>query len=264
MSVYAAVLLPCIVLIISAIVGIYTNIPKAIVSAFEHFAGGIVMSALAITLVPMLAKKNVETGDYPELIPTVIGYAIGVAFVLVMRQLFPEDDEDLHEEMEQERVKSHGASEVTSDEPIPVSATTTAGVDMFVNGVVMGMAYATGPKAGVIVMLAMCVEMAAHGCSTLENLKEKGVPTGKMFVVIGFLAWLLFSGGVLGFAVVQGMSGFFFYGFLAFGVSSALWLVIEDLLHDNHADKDQADQKIVTSVFFVGFVIPIALQRFAA
>lgn len=80
----------------------------------------------------------------------------------------------------------------------PVGFIAAVGVDIFIDGLVLGIAFAAGAKAGLLLTLALTLEVLFLGLSIVGDLKDfLGRRLRAMAAIVG-LALLLPIGGLLG------------------------------------------------------------------
>jgi len=250
-------LVPCVVLMISGATAMLFTIKKQVASALEHFAAGVVISAMCTELVPKLQEPD-ETGVKPSLVAIIIGFSAGVALLLTCRQLFPEDEEEDGEDSTPYRAPAGGPSA-----NIPWGSMAAYFCDLFIDGGLTGMAFATGGGAGMIIMLSIALEMASFGSTAVVTVRNKGCSNKQAFLAAGALASTLFVGAVLALTFMSILAGTpTYYGLLSFGIAAMLWLVVEDLMKEAHEKTGDDEPKWITVMFFLGFLLPIILDRF--
>jgi ZIP family zinc transporter len=126
-----------------------------------------------------------------------------------------------------------------------------------VDGLVLGIAFAAGGKAGILLTVALTIEVLFLGLTVANELGEGGASKWRVVGLTAALVLLLPLGALLGGPVgslppvVQG-------GFLAFGLIALLYLVTEELLVEAHETKDRP---WVTAMFFVGFLLLLLLEE---
>lgn len=239
--------IPAAVLILSAVVGTLAKIPTQVEKALQHFAGGVVISAVASELVPELKS------EMAPIWAIVIGFSLGVAMLLLIRKLFPEAEDDDTEGSFNNM--SGGGGEIPWGTIIPIL------IDLSCDGMLVGLSFAAGSGAGFILAISIALEMASLGAATLVAMKKKGVDTAVSMVVVTFLAGAIVLSGALAFlgaSSIAGTAGY--YALLAFGVAACLWLATEDLLLEAHEGAD-GEKWWITSMFFAGFLVPILLDK---
>lgn len=272
-------LLPAVILLLSAVSAMIFKMPKDVESALQHFAGGVVLSAVAIELVPIILAKEAS-------IPSVsAGFLLGVATLLFVRQTFGHghgggDGDHGHgghghghsheaggrnEDHGHENEKGHsGHGEYERMEDGPSAAVNWSSIlpvliDFMCDGLLMGLSFAAGEGAGLILVLSIALEMSSVGAAVFQGMRSSKVPTGKAFSVMIFLAAALFGSGAGAFMVSGALAGTpLFFGLMSYGVAACLWLAGEDLLVEGHSD---GEKSWVTSMFFLGFLLPVLLEK---
>lgn len=198
--------------------------PK-LTAGIQHFAGGLVFSAAAGEILPGVTHAH-------SAVPVVIGGGLGVAAMLLVRQLG-------------ERATG------------PVSLITLVGVDVLIDGLVLGIAFAAGGKQGFLLLVALTVEILFLGLAVATAFK-KGTSRPAVIGATAAVSLLLPLGASMGGPIAslppRAMAGFF-----AFGLIALLYLVTEELLVEAH---ERPDTPLVTAMFFIGFLSLTLLEEF--
>lgn len=193
-------------------------------SSIQHFAAGVIFSVVAVELLPEIRKGH----D-----PFEVGwtFAAGVALMLLIDKL----------------VKRYGHATASGPSPgqlVPI------GVDLLLDGLLIGIAMTAGLKQGVLLTVALTLELFSLGLAmALEfgNSKMRVrilAPTG--------IACLMIVGAWLGRTMLADASEHTLAGLLSFGSAALLFLVTEELLIEAH---ESANTAVTTTMFFVGFLI---------
>lgn len=221
-------LIPVVVSILAAAVALKLRPGPRLVSAIQHFAAGVVFAAAAGEILP-----DVKHGAAP--VAMIIGGALAVGVMLLVKQV-------------ESYVKG------------PTGLVTTIGIDILVDGLVLGIAFAAGAKAGVLLTIALTLEVMFLGLALVTELSEAAWRPAKILVVTGLLMLLLPLGAVLAVPVTA-MPDHIVTGFLSFGLVALLYLVTEELLVEAH---ETPDTPWVTALFFAGFLMLLLLEELMA
>lgn len=249
--------LPAAITLLSALSALFITISKNVQSSLGHFAGGVVLSACANELLPMLS------GDDVGIMPLGGGFMGGMLLMMAVRKLFPEDDDDDDDDATKEGYQGLPSADSTSDGAVPWGTVVPMIIDYVLDGILIGLSYAAsaggGGGSGFIIVVSLSVEKITLGSSTTFAMKKKGVSTPKALFVVTMLAASLFVGAAFGATVVASLAGTSaFFAAIAFGVASLLWLVTEELMEEAHAVKDTS---LTPVYFFAGFLIPMILDK---
>ena len=218
-------LIPVAAATLGAAVAAYRRPGASAVSAIQHFAAGVVFAAAAGEILP-----DVKHGGY--VVPIAIGGAVGIAVMLLVRQL-------------EERVKG------------PVGLLTVIGVDLLIDGLVLGLGFAAGQTAGLLLTVALTLEVLFLGLTVATELGER-VSSARRMIAVTFGVALLMPVGVLLAVPVGLLPAPYLAGFLSFGLIALLYLVTEELLVEAH---EIPDRPWVTAMFFVGFLLLLLLEE---
>lgn len=225
MQAWSYTLIPAAAAVVGAAVAVNLRPGPVLVSAIQHFAAGVVFAAAAGEILP-----DVKHAGSPWAM--LVGGALGVAAMLLVRIL-------------EKRVKG------------PAGLMSVTGIDILVDGLVLGIAFAAGAKAGILLTVALTIEVLFLGLTVANELGEGGGSRWKVVGATAGLVLLLPVGALLGGPVaampvaVQG-------GFLAFGLIALLYLVTEELLVEAH---ETEDRPWVTAMFFTGFLLLLLLEE---
>ena len=202
-------------------------------SAVQHFTAGVVFAAIAGELLPDVLHQRAP-------VPVVLGFAAGVAAMFGVRRLT-------------ERLARSGSGAAT----LPLGLLAAVAVDALLDGLVIGIGFAAGARAGVLIVVALTLEMLFLGLATAASLLADGAGRGRVLAFTAALAPVLAIGAALGTTLLSGLTGGALGGVLAFGCAALLYLVTEELLIEAH---EVAETPLVTSLFFVGFLVLLTIE----
>jgi len=225
MSALAYTAVPVLAAGVGASVAVMRRPGPAMTSAIQHFAAGVVFAAAAPEILP-----DVMHGRSP--IATLVGGALGVVVMLAIKWV---------EEV------VHGA----------LGFLVAIAIDIFIDGLVLGLAFIGGQKAGFLLTVALSLEILFLGLTVTEALNETMRSRVKLVGATVALS-LLLPLGTLAAAPVAVLPPHVVTGFLSFGLMALLYLVTEELLVEAHQKPDNA---WITSAFFVGFLALLALEE---
>lgn len=221
MQVLLYTLIPVAAAILGAIITAWRRPGPQTVSAIQHFAAGVVFAAAAGEVLPDLKHAGAVW-------PVMIGGAAGIAVMLLIEMM--------------ER-KFSG----------PVGMLTTVGVDIFVDGLVLGLSFLAGQTQGLLLTIALTIEILFLGLTVALGLRRGGRVRSVVFT--GLLALLLPVGALMA-GPIGLLPGPVVTGFLAFGLVALLYLVTEELLVEAH---ETPDKPWIAAMFFVGFLAMLLL-----
>eukprot|EP00992_Anisonema_acinus_P014924 TRINITY_DN9523_c0_g1_i1.p1 TRINITY_DN9523_c0_g1~~TRINITY_DN9523_c0_g1_i1.p1 ORF type:complete len:305 (-),score=57.51 TRINITY_DN9523_c0_g1_i1:104-964(-) len=233
------------------------KVPSPVVkSATEHFAAGVVFAAVAVELLPLLTPKSVGW------LPLAVGFGVGVLAMLGIKTISGgHHDEGGHggghghghgadEESQPILPKggqghgggghSHGASHGDGHPAalggVPTGMLAAVGVDIFIDGALIGIAAAAGKSGGIIMAIALTIEILFLGIATSASMSSRKVPAVTAIIITIGLPLCIFAGGVAGVSALSNVSQSspLFTGIIAFGVAALLFLVTEELLLEAH------------------------------
>ena len=211
--------------------------PKAIARSYiQHFAAGVVFAAVSVELLPDIMRQH---GGHAAML-AILGFLLGVVTMLGMKWL-----------TEKLLPREKGGNLP------PFSLIVTVGLDVFIDGLIVGIGFAIGSKEGILLTLALALEIFFLGLSVVTALRRSGGKSEQALLVTVALAGLFALGSALGAAVLGGVSDSTKEVLLAFGAVALLYLVTEELLVEAH---EESDPPLATATFFGGFLIILVLQ----
>jgi ZIP family zinc transporter len=211
-------LVPVAAVAIGAIIAVWRRPDPPLVSGMQHLAAGVVFGAAASEILPQVKHEG-------SLWATFIGGTLGVLTMLFVKSL-------------EGRWKG------------PIGMVGAIGIDIFIDGLVLGLAFLAGEKAGLLLTIALTLEVLFLGLTVTAELGETIRSRVKIVAVSVALA-LLLPLGTLAATPVALLPAPVVAGFLTFGLIALLYLVTEELLVEAH---EQPDSPVITAMFFVGFL----------
>lgn len=221
-------------------------------SAIQHFAAGVVFSVVAVELLPDVTRVH----DLFEIGWT---FAAGVALMLTIerfsRRLEGSDPGPPIPESTSVPVAPH-ARPSSSATSIKSGQLVAIGIDILIDGLLIGIALAAGRKEGLLLTAALSLELLSLGLAIAAPLALSGVSKLRTILVPTALSLLIVVGAVIGDTVLRGASEHTLAGVLSFGSAALLYLVTEELLVDAHETPDTTG---ATAMFFAGFLLFLLL-----
>ena len=208
------------------VIAVYRPPSPQMESNIQHFAAGVVTAAVAAELLPDVH------GRAPQVV--VLGFAIGVITMLGIHRL--------SKTIEKRNIGGQFAG--------AAGLLITVGIDMLIDGVLIGVTFLDNPDTGVIIAVALAIEVLFLGVTGVVALPRDLGMVKKLAVPAGF-GLLLVSGVTSGVYTLEGVTGAPIAIILAFGSAALLYLVTEELLVK--AGK-VPETPVSTTLFFVGFL----------
>ncbi|WP_370170444.1 ZIP family metal transporter [Sphingobium abikonense] len=218
-------LAPVLAVVLGAIVASRTKLKPGLVAGLQHLAAGVVFAAAATEILSQVKHEASPSA-------TLIGGAAGVATMLGLKAL-------------EARFKG------------PMALLAAIGIDILVDGLVLGLAFVAGEKAGLLLTIALTLEVLFLGLTLTDELAETYRSRLRIIVIVSALA-LLLPIGALAAVPVAALSPVMIAGFLSFGLMALLYLVTEELLVEAH---EKPDTPLISSMFFVGFLALLTLEE---
>jgi len=225
-------LFPAAGVLAGAILAALFPINKIVKFLVQHFVSGIIFAVVAAELVPLLLDGQANW-------TITWGFAVAVIFVLGMHAF------------------SHRIKERKQMGTIPYSLTSAVGVDLFLDGLLVGVAFVAGEETGALVAISLT------GCSffvafaLMGQLKKRRVATKVVTWIILISALLVPLGAFVGASVVALLPTNWFYEVVAFGIAALIYLALEEFFLEAH---EEVHGGWLCSAFFLGFLIILLIS----
>jgi ZIP family zinc transporter len=246
------VLIPAAPTLLGGVVAAFRPPGARLQSVIQHFAAGVVFAAVAGELLPELMHEAAP-------VPTVLGFALGVGLMLGVKRL----TESPPRTRSGGEPAGGGVAEDTAPEAEKPEAENTRGlvvtvaVDVAIDGLLVGVGFAAGTEAGVLLTLALSLEVLFLALATAAALVRAGASRTRVLGTTAGLVVLLVAGAAVGGLAAGGLTGGLLAAVLAFGVAALLYLVTEELLVEAHETRDTP---LATATFFAGFLALLLLE----
>ncbi len=226
-SIYLSI--PIFTIILSSIIFKLVTLDSHSKNMIQHFSAGVVLAALAVELIP-------ELYDTPFKIQLLTGYIVGTILMLTIQKIFSNDHSS--------------GSKSTASLLIAVA------IDIFIDGLLVGIGFAISIAKGLIISIALSLELLFLVLSVDATLQKSGKKFLSILLInVGF-AILVFAGSALGLTFLNASKSTMVL-ITSFGAAALLYLAIEELLKEAHEEKETTTS---TAMFFLGFLIVLLLK----
>ena len=228
-------LLPVVAVLTGGIVAAFYVPPSAVRSLLQHFAAGVVFAAVAGEVLPEIMHQRAP-------VPLIIGFSLGVAAMLGIKRLgtiFGGEDEE-------------GAGSGPA-----FGLVLTVGVDLLIDGLLVGVGFAAGAENGVLLAVALTLEVLFLGLATAASLAKSGATRWRVLGTTAGLAAIVALGAIVGVTLLTGLAGAALEAVLSFGAAALLYLVTEELLVEAH---EVPETPLITATFFLGFLVLFVIE----
>jgi Predicted divalent heavy-metal cations transporter len=212
--------------LVGGVIAVYRAPGPQMESNVQHLAAGVVFAAVAAELLPDIHSSS------PVVV--VAGFAAGVVAMLGIHRL-------------SKAIEKRG---VGGSYAGAAGLIITIAIDMLIDGVLIGVTFIEETATGVIIAVALAIEVLFLGVAAVVALPDEMSGLRKIAVPAAFGA-LLSAGVTVGVLTLEGAAGTTIAVVLAFGAAALLYLVTEELL----VKAGKVPQTPVsTTLFFVGFL----------
>ncbi len=245
LTVLALAFFPVVTTALGAAIAAFRPPRAAIRSGIQHFAAGVVFSVVAVELLPDVVRVH----D-----PIEIGwtFAAGVALMLVIERVGRRAEASAVAVAPTDGVATQG----TLASGPSVGQLVAIGIDVLIDGLLIGIALAAGDKEGLLLTAALSLELLSLGLAMAAGLTASGASRRRTILLPTAISLLLVVGAVIGETLLRGASEHTLAGVLSFGSAALLYLVTEELLVDAHESPDSTG---ATAMFFAGFLLFLLL-----
>lgn len=202
-------------------------------SAIQHFTAGVIFAALATELLPDLMHRRMP-------FVTLAGFSLGVLVMLGIKYAT-------------EKMGQKGLSQTQK----PTSLLVTLAVDIVLDGLLIGMGFAAGQKQGLLLTVALSLEVLFLGLACSTALVAAGATRTRITMVLLVLTVGLMLGALTGASMLAVASAAIIDAVLAFGAAALLYLVTEELLVEAH---EIPETPLQTAMFFAGFIVLLVIE----
>ncbi len=223
---------PFIFAVLGAILASNIKLGGITTSAIQHLAAGLVIAAVSIDLVPNMLQGS----DYA---PVIVGFTLGATVMFFLEWILEKLDQN------ESRLKSTG------------SLLVTVGLDLTVDGFLIGVGFSADITTGILLSVALTLEILFLAISCATVLRTSGRSPIQIVLIIMALGLCMVIAAVLGAWLLSGLSGAWLVAVASFGAAALLYLVAEELLVRAHSIPDT---KRASAMFFAGFLVIIIID----
>lgn len=245
-------LLPALVMVAGAALAVWRAPGPQLRSAILHFAAGVIFSVVAVELLPDIVQHHAPY-------EVALGFGLGVATMLGLRYFT--------QRLEKQGAANKALETATGAAAAPAAAATlpwgllvAIGIDIFIDGLLLGIGFAAGAKEGTLLAIALTIELLSLGVATAVELRQDGHGKGRAVAIVAGTSLMLLIGAGIGTTVLRGATGNLLEIVLSFGLAALLFLVTEELLTEAH---EETETPLLTLSFFVGFLLFLLLGMIA-
>ena len=134
---------------------------------------------------------------------------------------------------------------------VPLGLIIAVGIDLLLDGLLVGVSSTLGSNQGLIITIALTIEILFIGLSVTTSLNQTGLSRRRSVVISSSLGLTTALGAIVGAALLAGASSATLATVLAFGAAALLYLVVEELLTEAH---EQEETTLLGAMFFLGFL----------
>ncbi len=203
-------------------------------SIILHFAAGIVFSVVAVELLPDIIEKT-------SVMQLGIGFSAGVILMLGLKQF-------MH--VSEKKAEKNDSSQ--SENSYPSTLIIGVGVDILIDGILIGIGFAAGQTEGILLTSALAIEIFVLGLAVSAEMSQRKISKKLRTITVLLLAFVIIIGAAIGAIMLSVLSIEILHIVLSFALAALLYLVTEELLVESH---NEPDSPLISSTFFLGFLL---------
>jgi ZIP family zinc transporter len=246
-------LLPAVVMIAGAALAVWRSPGPKLRSAILHFAAGVIFSVVAVELLPDIVQHHAPY-------EVALGFGFGVATMLGLRYFTQRLEKKAGKASELLAATNAPATSSPGPSPLPWGLLVAIGIDILIDGLLLGIGFAAGAKEGTMLAIALTIELLSLGLATAVELHDGGHSKGRSVAIVAGTSLMLLLGAGIGTTVLRGATDNVLEIVLSFGLAALLFLVTEELLTEAH---EETETPLLTLAFFVGFLLFLLLGMVA-
>lgn len=223
-------LLPSLAMMLSGSIALWKQPGENLRSVILHFAAGVVFSVIAVEILPDVIEKHLP-------LEVLIGFGSGIGLMFLIEKL--------------SKKPPAVAGAVNAYQP-STGFLITLGVDIMIDGLLLGIGFAAGADKGILLSVALTIEVIALALAMVTQFIKLGWTKKRSMVILASASLLFIVVAVMGATLLKDLSKEWLETLLSFGVAALLYLVTEELLVEAHEIKENP---YTTLSFFVGFLI---------
>jgi len=154
-------LIPFFSIIAGGLSGILFNINSSLRGFMLHLAAGVIFAVVAIELLPDIVERKNITGIS-------IGFFAGLLVMLAIKH-FSHISETKH------KLKKKQESGISVSSQIPWALLIGIGVDIFIDGILLGVGFVAGKSEGILLCVALSLEILVLGLVVSSELKTEKI-----------------------------------------------------------------------------------------
>ena len=229
--------IPFVMMIAGGIIAVIAKPSGNIRSLILHFAAGVIFSVLGVELLPDIMKQHAP-------FQIIAGFVAGFIVMIIVRQVTEGKKEDGSKEEENK---------------LPFTLLIPVAVDIFIDGMLLGIGFFAGKKEGILLAIALAFELFSLGIAVAIELQYRNISKTKSIVTLIIVALVFFISAILGATLLHNLPHAWLEVMLSFGIAALLFLVTEELLTEAHEEEETVWH---TSAFFAGFLLFLLLGMF--
>ncbi len=140
---------------------------------------------------------------------------------------------------------------------IPRALLIVLGIDVLLDGLLIGVGFSAGEKQGLLLTIALALEVLFLGVSAAAALAAGNASRLMIAATSAAFGGLLLLGAGLGVLFLSGQSSSVIDMVLSFGIAALLYLVVEELMVEAH---EAPETPLLSATFFGGFLCLLILE----
>lgn len=230
-------LLPAVAMMVSGGIALYKQPRENLRGVILHFAAGVVFSIVAVEILPDVIKRHLP-------LEVLLGFGTGIGLMFLIERLTK---------------RQPGIANVKENEQPSSGLLITLGVDILIDGLLLGIGFSAGAEQGMLLSVALTIEIIALALALATQCIKLGWSRKRSFSTLLSASVLFLVVAVLGATLFRNLSKEVLETLLSFGLAALLYLVTEELLVEAHEIEEKS---YMTLSFFTGFLIFVMIGMY--
>src|SRR5215217_2611348 len=233
-------------LLIGSIVASFVNLPKNIIATIMAFGSGVLVAALAFSLIEEAFSLAEES-----ILPVIIGFASGGISYSEVNYILNKRGGTKH------RKKSQGENAGGSKNASGLALLVGSVMDNIPENMALGISLVTGGTVNIVLIAAIFISNFPEGLASTVGMKTNGKSSKQIIVLWSIAVFISTISAVIGFKILSNTTPFIISIAISFAAGAILVMLAESMIPEAY---EEGGIKIGIATM-MGFVIAFILGK---